>query len=259
MLDYDREAATYDATRGGEARAVAAATAIESLLPPGAATLADLACGTGIVTTRLRAPYARPAGRERRVIGIDLSSGMAAVAAARLPGRIVVGDATRLPLADGSLDAVVMIWLLHLMDETASATVLGEATRVLRPGGALLTTVDKNDAEFTVGSDLADVITPVRAAHAPPNRDGLARLTGFAVRLGLTPTARTTFVGEGQGRSPRQWCAALRAGRFAWARSADVHTPLCERLEALPGQERPRPDPVYRLVRFTRKAPGQGR
>ena len=36
MLDYDREAASYDVTRGGDARASAAAEAIESLLPPAA-------------------------------------------------------------------------------------------------------------------------------------------------------------------------------------------------------------------------------
>ena len=33
MLDYDREAPTYDDTRGGAARATAAAEAIERLLP----------------------------------------------------------------------------------------------------------------------------------------------------------------------------------------------------------------------------------
>ena len=33
MIDYDREAARYDVTRGGDAQASAAADAIESLLP----------------------------------------------------------------------------------------------------------------------------------------------------------------------------------------------------------------------------------
>jgi 2-polyprenyl-3-methyl-5-hydroxy-6-metoxy-1,4-benzoquinol methylase len=70
MLDYDREAAHYDATRGGDARAEAAAGAIERLLtqvPVGQAAglvrIADLACGTGIVTVRL-------AGPGRHVIGM---------------------------------------------------------------------------------------------------------------------------------------------------------------------------------------------
>ena len=75
VLDYDREAEHYDATRGGDARADAAADAIETLLARaarGVERVADVACGTGIVTVRL----ARPG---RRVIGVDQSAGMAAV------------------------------------------------------------------------------------------------------------------------------------------------------------------------------------
>lgn len=41
MLDYDDEARHYDATRGGEPRARAAAEAVERLLPQGPCT-ADL-------------------------------------------------------------------------------------------------------------------------------------------------------------------------------------------------------------------------
>ncbi|NUT45481.1 MAG: SAM-dependent methyltransferase, partial [Thermoactinospora sp.] len=39
MLDYDREAAGYDASRGGLPRAVAAADAVRSLVAPGAVLL----------------------------------------------------------------------------------------------------------------------------------------------------------------------------------------------------------------------------
>ena len=108
MLDYDREAAHYDATRGGDARADAAADAIETLLPEGSVRIADVGCGTGIVTVRLVRPG-------RSVIGIDRSPGMAAVAASRLPGRITLGCVTRIPLASGSVDVVTMVWLLHLL------------------------------------------------------------------------------------------------------------------------------------------------
>ena len=57
MLDYDREAAHYDATRGGDARADAAADAIQTLLSAGGTVrIADVGCGTGIVTVRLLRP-----------------------------------------------------------------------------------------------------------------------------------------------------------------------------------------------------------
>ncbi|MFD0070491.1 SAM-dependent methyltransferase, partial [Streptomyces sp. NPDC127574] len=50
MLDYDSEADRYDATRGGEPRAAAAADAGHPLVRDRARTLRELACGTGLVT-----------------------------------------------------------------------------------------------------------------------------------------------------------------------------------------------------------------
>ena len=121
VLDYDREAARYDATRGGDARASAAADAIETLLslamgeaPTALTSIVDIGCGTGIVTARLPRPG-------RSVIGIDRSSGMAAIAATRMPGRITLGDVTRLPLASGSVQVVMMMWLLHLLNRAIIA------------------------------------------------------------------------------------------------------------------------------------------
>lgn len=247
MLNYDHEADTYDVTRGGADRAAAAAVAVESLLPPGSTRVADLACGTGIVTMRLRRPG-------RQVVGIDLSPGMAAVAAVRLPGRIAVADTARTPLADASTDAVVMIWLLHLLEEKTSAAVLAEAARVLRPGGGLLTTVDKGEAQYADGSDIAEVVGPARAAHRLPQQDSARRVADLVGELGLVPDGRTVFVGRGQGRSPRQWRESLLGGHFPWARDEGVLARLCERLGALPDQDEPRPDPVHRLVRFVRAA-----
>ncbi|MDV9176533.1 SAM-dependent methyltransferase, partial [Streptomyces sp. W16] len=46
MLDYDKEADAYDATRGGEPRAAAAAEAVLGLVPQDARALLDVACGT---------------------------------------------------------------------------------------------------------------------------------------------------------------------------------------------------------------------
>ncbi|MER5640198.1 class I SAM-dependent methyltransferase [Kitasatospora sp. NPDC002227] len=249
MLNYDDEAVGYDAGRGGEARAAAAAAAVRELVPEGAVWLADLACGTGIVTARLAAP-----GRE--VVGVDISAGMLRFAAGRLPGRVLQGDATRLPLGENTLDAVVMVWLLHLMDEATALAAFGEAARVVRPGGVLVTTVDKADAAYLEPSDVAGLIAPVRARCSRPNADGLARLTARAAELGLRPTGQAGFTGLGQGRSPQEWRSSLLAGRFDWTASpagAAELPGLCERLAALPGQDVPRPDPVYRVVSFTKE------
>ncbi|HVW41222.1 MAG TPA: class I SAM-dependent methyltransferase [Amycolatopsis sp.] len=188
MLDYDAEAPRYDETRGGEARARAAADAIERMLPAATRGVLDVACGTGIVTARLVRPG-------RTVYGTDRSHGMLAVAARRLPGRVVRGDATALPFRAGSLDAVVMIWLLHLLPETGPA--IAEAARVLRPGGVLVTTVDKNAG------------VPGRSAS-----DRFDIVAGQAQRHGLTPAGETRFTGIGQGHGgpdPVYRLAALRS------------------------------------------------
>ncbi|NEA05358.1 class I SAM-dependent methyltransferase, partial [Streptomyces sp. SID10116] len=115
MLDYSQEADRYDASRGGEPRAAAAAEAVLGLLPAGTATLLDVACGTGLVTRRLAAHEGL------RVTGVDAAYRMVRLASERVPGAIVLGDCRQLPFPDGSFDAVATVWLLHLLsgpDET---------------------------------------------------------------------------------------------------------------------------------------------
>ena len=243
MLDYDREAAHYDATRGGDARAEAAADAIETLLPEGVARIADVGCGTGIVTVRLVRPG-------RSVIGIDRSAGMAAMAAVRLPGRITLGYVTGLPLAGGSVEVVTMVWLLHLLSPADSAAAVAEAARVLSPGGLLITTVGKNDAAFGAADDAAAIVGAVRARFGPDQADRLDRVIGLGRPHHLALAARTTFVGMGQGVSPRRWRKRLTRDAMEWTGAAGrerVHA-LCAELARLPDQDRARPDPVYQLA-----------
>jgi SAM-dependent methyltransferase len=251
VLDYDREAARYDATRGGDARADAAAHAIETLLPAaarGIARIADVGCGTGIVTVRLLRPG-------RSVIGIDRSAGMAAVAAGRLPGRIALGNVTRLPLASGSVDVVTMVWLLHLLPAEAAAAAIAEAGRVLSPGGLLITTVGKNDAAFDLADDdAAGIVGPVRARFAHDQTDRLGRVADLGAQHGLALAAQTTFVGRGQGTSPRRWRKRLAGDAMAWIGGAgrEQVDALRAELGRLPDQDRARPDPVYQLAALRR-------
>lgn len=247
MLDYDREAARYDVTRGGDERADAAAHAIETLLPAAArdaVRIADVGCGTGIVTVRLLRPG-------RSVIGIDRSAGMAAVAAGRLPGRITLGNVTRLPLASGSVDVVTMVWLVHLLRAAEVAAAVAEAGRALRPGGLLITTVGKNDAAFDqAGDDAAAIVGPVRARFGRDQTDRLDRVADIGGQHGLALAAQTTFVGRGQGVSPRRWRKRLAGDAAAWTGAAgrEQVDALCAQVAELPDQDRARPDPVYQLA-----------
>jgi ubiquinone/menaquinone biosynthesis C-methylase UbiE len=95
--------------------------------------VADLGCGTGRLTEAL-APFVR------EVIAVDESASMLATAKARLRGvsnvRFEQGDLTALSLQHGTVDAAVLVLVLHYVLEPER--VLREARQILRPGGKLL-------------------------------------------------------------------------------------------------------------------------
>jgi SAM-dependent methyltransferase len=99
---------------------------LELLPPPGRRTL-DLACGEGRISRLLRS-------RGHRVVGIDASPTMARLAAGQ-GSAVLLGDAGRLPLADGAVDLVVAYMCLHDIDDMPRA--VAEASRVLGPSGRL--------------------------------------------------------------------------------------------------------------------------
>ena len=180
---YDAEAAVYDDSRGGVPRARAAAAAVATLVPaPGRAV--DVAGGTGIVSAEL-------ARLGFSVLVADLSVGMLRVAAARLPGRVFAASADRLALRDESVDLVTVIWLLHLLPIPVADRAIAEASRVLRPGGHLVTTVDKDLAHGRVRRTNADHGERVAAVA---RRHGL----GFTGATWFAATTRWASAEDGQ-------------------------------------------------------------
>lgn len=197
----------------------------------------------------------RLAERGRHVIGVDRAKGMLALARTRLPGATVCADATRLPFADASQDAVVMVWLLHLLDAEQVENAIAEVARVLRPGAALITTVNKNDAIYATGSDAANLLAPIRARCTPQQPDAADTITKLANAHRMAPVSETTFVGHGQGRSPRWWIETLSTLKHDWTRAADQATisPLLHQLAGLPNQNTPSAEPVYRLLALQKR------
>lgn len=107
----------------------------------------EVACGTGIVTRHLQDTLPKNA----RIVATDLNESMLAYARAKFGPDDVVewkqADATSLPFADGSFDAVVCQFGLMFFPDKVAA--LREVHRVLRPGGVFVfnvwDSIDKNE------------------------------------------------------------------------------------------------------------------
>ncbi|MFD8807445.1 class I SAM-dependent methyltransferase [Streptomyces sp. NPDC059597] len=246
MLDYEKEAASYDASRGGEARADAAAEAVLALIPARTGRLLDLGCGTGTVTRRLAT--ARP---DLRVTGMDRARAMVHRSAAVVPGAILRADCRRLPFSDAAFEAVTSIWLIHLLADPADRrAVFAEVARVLRPGGTYVTTVDKARSH-DVGSDIDAVLAP---RTRPPAADAPDIVADHAAEAGLIPAGEGRFVGVGQGRSPRTTITDLGRGWFSTLPpGAPETTRFAELVSHLPDQDRRRADPVFRLRAYRKR------
>ncbi len=188
---YDDVAGEYDESRGGVERARAVVAAISTLAQPPGHCL-DVAGGTGIVSTELTA-----AGWSVAVL--DRSAGMLAEAAARLPGRVLRADADRLPVRAASLDLVTIIWMLNLLDVPTADAVLAETARVLRPGGWLVVTVDKELAHAST--------TTVRS-------DDDRRLGELLPAWGLTRSGAATFSAPSPWGSSREGDPLFRLAAF---------------------------------------------
>ena len=121
----------------------------------------DLGAGTGLLAAVVRA-----AGHE--VVAVDPAVQMLAELSGRLPGvRVVVGAAERIPLAAGSVDAVVAGQAGHWFDPALAAP---ELRRVLRPGGVVGLIWNVRDLRVPWVRALDDLISGEARDHAADQR-----------------------------------------------------------------------------------------
>lgn len=158
---------------------------LDLLPPPGRKTL-DLGCGEGRVGAEL-------GRRGYRVVGVDSSARMVERASERHEAR--VADAAALPFPDGAFDLVVAFMSVMNFDDPEGA--IGEAARVLEPGGRLCTAVlhpvdgagrfsrDDPDAPFVIGGSYFDPEPKLWTS----DRDGI-RVTFYDRALPLGRLAR---------------------------------------------------------------------
>ncbi|MFD7639657.1 class I SAM-dependent methyltransferase [Kitasatospora sp. NPDC059795] len=121
---------------------VAAPAVVGGGLPVG-----DLGCGPGEATALL-------SGLGVRAFGLDLSAGMLAQARLARPGEAFVrGTLLALPLAGGSLGAVLARYSLIHLKPGQLPLAIAELRRVVAPGGRLLTGFFAADTEHPVPFD----------------------------------------------------------------------------------------------------------
>ena len=130
---YNRIAAAYTANLGyphtQEYIAFLDRKTLEAIGDAPIGTLAELCCGRGEALSLLGT-------RAARYVGVDISENMlqAAMAAHRHPrAAFLQADATRVPLAEASVDTVVMLGGIHHVP--ARERLFAEVSRILKPGG----------------------------------------------------------------------------------------------------------------------------
>ncbi|CAH0123628.1 putative methyltransferase Rv3342 [Microbacterium oxydans] len=102
--------------------------AAEIILPTAVDAVLDLGAGTGKFTELLTE-------RAARVVAVEPSEAMLDVLRRKLPtAEAMLGSAERIPVADGSIDAVTVAQAFHWFDRDPACR---EIARVLAPGGAL--------------------------------------------------------------------------------------------------------------------------
>ena len=124
----------------------------------------DPGCGTGWQAAGLRR-----AAPGVTVVGLDLSAGMLGKARAAGAGPLVQADATRLPLAAGSVDLVVTRGVLHHLPDVVGA--LADWRRVLRPGGAVVVASEPTPTVERHGEVLVRALLPLLRRPLTPTED----------------------------------------------------------------------------------------
>lgn len=132
--------------------------------------IADIACGTGILSSRIEREL-----HPDEVYGVDMSEGMLSQARAK-SDRVqwLRGPAEKLPFEDATLDAVVTTSAFHFFDQPAA---LREFHRVLASGGLVAV------ATLSARQPLLQVPSGWKPQHNPTPKEmrALFEGAGFAI------------------------------------------------------------------------------
>jgi tRNA (cmo5U34)-methyltransferase len=124
-----------------------------------ARSILDLGTGTGETLRRVAGHHPRA-----RMIGIDESDGMLAVARAAVPAADLRVARLQDPLPEGPFDLVVSALAVHHLDADEKAALFRRVAERLAPGGRFVL------GDVVVPDDPADVVTPLDDGYDQPSR-----------------------------------------------------------------------------------------
>lgn len=164
-------------------------------------TVLEVGCGTGNFLVQVAKSFPKA-----RAIGVDLDADSLAIAQwrltdAKLADRVSARFGAVEEVVDsGSVDAVVMIEVLHEIAQPLRPTVIRQCARALNPGGVLLI-VDETYPSTLAQTREADYRFPLQTGieeltwgNVIPTREEQERLLGDA---GFEPPYDRSIIGEG--------------------------------------------------------------
>jgi SAM-dependent methyltransferase len=253
-ISFDRAVDYYDATRGyppGVAERLRDAI-IAALELSRSAQILEAGVGTG----RIAIPFIE-AGYF--YAGVDLSRRMMGQLRRKLDSRVhrvhlICGDAMHLPIADSTFDAVVMVHVLHLVEDWRQ--VLNEAHRALRPGAAIVLADDiRGECDCADHTPRAQVQRAWSAIldelNVPPDqrRDGAPhgldeRFRDHLHALGATVERTTLITYRQQPQTVREVARRYQERMYSscWILPDHIHAEAARRLQHWVNEQCPDPD-----------------
>jgi SAM-dependent methyltransferase len=143
-------------------------------------TVLEIGPGPGYFTVEA----GRLAGPAGRVVCVDIQPGMVSILRRRLReqhvanAHPVAGDATRLPLADGSVDVAFLVFVLGEIPDRPAA--LAELRRVMKPGGVLSVMEGMNDPDYQLEASVRDLCRAVGFTELDHQHQRLGYVRCFA-------------------------------------------------------------------------------
>jgi ubiquinone/menaquinone biosynthesis C-methylase UbiE len=214
-IPFDRVAEVYDETRRLTPEASIATTELLDAELSGGQPCLEIGVGTGLIALPLAASGVR-------LTGIDLSAAMLGKlvekAGGRAPFPLVIGDATRLPFADGTFGGAYARHVLHLIADWRTA--LTELVRVVVRGGVLVINIGFNEGPWLEVGDRLDELVGRQARRVGLDFDRTSDLDDAMIELGASRRELQT-VWQDSDLTLERYFREVEARVFSWTWKVD--------------------------------------